>query len=442
MSRNTGTSVKLKRERKSTFFTLVVLIAVLTAICLFGVNLPQPGGTKVRLYGAREIRFGIDIRGGVEAVYAPKNFNGKPSDDQLQAINKIMESRLDNLNILDRDIIIDRQNGYVMVRFPWKSKEEAFDPAKAMKELGETAKLTFKDETGKVLLEGKDVKKAAHEVQVQNGENVVSLELTAEGAEKFAKATEANLYKQISINMDDRMISNPRVNAVIRDGRAIISPMESPQAAIDLAGKINAGALPFDIEAISSSSISPTLGNNALDVMSMAGLLSFILISIFLLLRYRILGFVAIITLLGEIVTLLLAISIPQQTLTLQGIAGIILSIGMGVDANIISAERIREELRNGTGLRHSIAYGYARAFSSILDGNVTTAISAVFLMIFGTGSMLSFGYSLLVGVILNLLFGATFSKWMVRSLSAFKPLRNPRFYGVKVNPQIKEVEA
>lgn len=445
MSRNTGPSVKIKKSRKSTFFVVAIIIACLTAIAWNGLNLPEPGGTKIRLYSAQEMRFGIDIRGGVEAVYAPKNFAEKPTEDQLQAINKIMETRLDNLNILDRDIITDRQNGYVMVRFPWKTEESAFDPAKAMKELGETARLTFQDADHKVLLEGQDVRKAVHEVNTQTGENVVSLELTSEGATKFAEATQANLNKVISIHMDDKVISSPRVNSVISNGKAIISPMESAEAALDLAGKINAGALPFDIEAISSSSISPTLGNNALHVMTLAGAVAFILLCLFLLLYYRLPGFVAILSLTAQVVGILLAISIPQQTLTLQGIAGIILSIGMGVDANIIISERIREELRGGTPLRTAIASGFDRAFSSILDGNVTVAISAICLMVFGTGSMLSFGYSLLVGVVLNLICGATASHMMTRSLACFAALRNPWLYGdysEAKRARMKEAEA
>lgn len=441
MSRNTGPSVKLKNSRKSTFFIVAIIIALVTVLAFTGANMPEPGGTKVRLASASEIRFGIDIRGGVEAVYAPKDLQQKPTDLQLQAIQTIMETRLDNLNILDRDIIVDRQNGFVMVRFPWKAEEQSFDPAKAMKELGATARLTFKDEAGNVLLEGSDVKTAFHEVNTNTGASVVSLELTGDGAVKFAKATEANLNKIISISMDDKVISAPRVQAVITGGRAIISPMESAQAAVSLAEKINAGALPFDIEAISSSSISPSLGNNALQVMTMAGAIAFVLISIFLLLYYRLLGFVAILSLLAQVSGILLGISVPQQTLTLQGIAGIILSIGMGVDANIIIAERIKEELRNGATLYVAIASGFNRAFSSILDGNVTVAISAVCLMIFGTGSMLSFGYSLLIGVILNLVCGATASHLMTASLARFKSLRNTWLYGDYSQKQRQEME-
>lgn len=145
-------------------------------------------------------------------------------------------------------------------------------------------------------------------------------------------------------------------------------------------------------------------------------------------------GFVACFALLAQVVGILLAISVPQQTLTLQGIAGIILSIGMGVDANVIISERIKEEVSTGTPVRTAIRVGFNKAFSSILDGNVTVAISAICLMVLGTGSMLSFGYSLLVGVILNLFCGSMLSQWMTRSLAQFENLRQPWLFGANKN--------
>lgn len=436
------TSYGYKKSSKANFFIVVIIIALLTLVAFTGMYLPEPGGTKVRVAGVEEIRFGIDIRGGVEAVYAPKDFDGKPSEDQLAAVEKIMETRLDNLNILDRDIIVDKTNSYVIVRFPWKSGENSFDPAKAMKELGETAKLTFKDPEGNIVIEGSDVVSAKAGVDTQTQTSVVSLKLNSSGATKFSEATARLIGQNISINMDDKMISNPRVQAQITTGDAVITGMANSKEAVDLAGKINAGALPFAIEAISSSSITPSLGSNALMVMTYAGILSFVLLCLFLLVYYRLPGFVACIALLAQVVGILLAISVPQQTLTLQGIAGIILSIGMGVDANVIISERIKEEINNGASIKTAIRYGFDRAFSSILDGNVTVAISAVCLMIFGTGSMLSFGYSLLVGVFLNLVCGATLSKIMTKSLSEYSVFQKPWLYGAVKSKNLSEEAA
>jgi protein-export SecD/SecF family membrane protein len=427
-----GKAVRTKKGRKSTFFILsaIVILAVLT--CIYGVVLPTPDGKHVPIYGARDMRFGIDIRGGVEAVYVPADYDGKPTEDQLSSIRSIMESRLDNLGILDRDVIIDSTNGRVVVRFPWKSDDSAFDPDTAMRELGETALLTFKDPSGTVLLTGADVESARAGVDPQSGNNIVLLKLKPEGATKFAEATGALVGQQISINMDDQMISNPQVVTQITGGEASITGMSGPEEAVELADKINAGALPFAISAISSSTISPQLGSNALEVMLKAGAIAFALLCLIMLGRYRLNGFVACISLTAQVVGILLAISIPQQTLTLQGIAGIILSIGLGVDANVIISERIQEELINGNIVRNAVEIGFDRAFSSVLDGNVTVAIAAACLIIFGSGSMLSFGYSLLVGVILNLICGATLSHHLTRSLIQFDGLRKTTFFVAK----------
>ncbi len=421
-------SVVQKHGHKWTFFAclLVVLLAMLLAKTGLSFRDPTNRSREVKLHSVSNIRFGIDIRGGVEAVYMPdpSTFSEKPSDSQLDAVKNIMETRLDNLQILDRDVIIDRGNGRVSVRFPWRSDESSFKPDEAIRELGETAVLSFVGPDNKTILTGNDVESARALVNNQRNDYVVELKLKSEGAKKFADATAEFLHKQIAIKMDDKTISSPVVQAHITDGVASITSIKTVEEAVDLADKINAGALPFAIQAVSSRSLSPDLGRSALEVMVTAGLVGFLLLCAFLMLRYRLSGFVATISLAAQLVGILLAISIPQQTLTLQGIAGVIISIGMGTDANIIEAERIREELRGGATVRQAVALGFDKAFSSILDGNVTVAIAAVCLIYLGSGAMLSFGYSLLVGVILNLLCGATLSKLMTRSLIEFKALR------------------
>ena len=197
------------QSRKSTFFILLAVVIIATVICFKGVILPTPDGKQVKVAGASDIRFGIDIRGGVEAVYMPEEYEGKPTDEQLDAVRNIMETRLDNLGILDRDVIIDKSNGRVVVRFPWKSDDTTFDPDQAMQELGETAELTFKDPSGEVILTGADVKTAKAAVNQMTGENIVMLELLPQGATKFAEATERLVGQNISINMDEEMISIP-----------------------------------------------------------------------------------------------------------------------------------------------------------------------------------------------------------------------------------------
>lgn len=445
MAKRSFRPVNKTKGHKWTFFVSVLIVVLAGILAATGLTIREPGtGRLLPIHGVSEMRFGIDIRGGVEAVYAPAEFEGKPTDQQLDAVRTILETRLDNLNILDRDVIVDRTNSRVTVRFPWKATETDFNPDTAMKELGETAKLSFVGPDGVEILSGADVKSASVGSIPKAGgqpEYVVQLTLNPTGVQRFADATQKFMGQEISIKMDTTTISSPRVQAHITNGEAIISPMESAEVAVALQDKINAGALPFAITAVSSRSISPALGSSALDVMVQAGMVAFLFLCAALILYYRLSGFVASIALTAQVIGILLAISIPQQTLTLQGIAGIILSVGMGVDANVIVSERIREEIRGGATVMQAVETGFDKAFSSILDGNVTVAISAICLIVLGSGSMLSFGYSLLVGVILNLVCGATLSHFMTRSLVQFKTFRNPRWF-LSVKSNAKEVQA
>lgn len=417
----------MKKGHKITFFIAIILIAILGYVTAVGVHF-----SNVDIKGANEMRYGIDIRGGVEATYYPKDFDKTPSDAELDTARAIMETRLDAQNISDREVTVNRENGSILVRFPWKSDETEFNPQKAIAELGETAKLTFRDAEGNILLEGTDVVNAVEQLDQTTGSYVVALELSAEGAKKFETATGNLVGKNMPIFMDETMISNPIVNEKIAGGKAIINGMEGAEDAKNLADKINSGALPFSLESRNYSTISPTMGAGALDIMVKAGLLAFILVCLFMLLYYRLPGFVAIFALTLQVIGILLSLSIPQFTLTLEGIAAVILSIGMGVDANIITSERIKEEINDGKSVKAAIDTGFHKAFSSVFDGNITVMIVAIVLMVFGSGSMLSFGYSLLTGSIFNFIFGITASRLMIRSLSQFDFLRKPWLFGAR----------
>lgn len=412
---------------KRVFFVTVFLTAALFCISIFGIKI---GNFEIK--GAEQMRYGIDIRGGVEATYEPKDLGRAPTENELEAARTIIETRMDAKNITDRDVTVDKNNGKVLVRFPWKSDEANFNPQKAISELGETAKLTFRDPDGNVVLEGTDVTKSSAQLS-QNGTNpVVLLDLSDKGAEKFSRATDRLIGQKIYIYMDEAQISSAIVETQITGGNAQIENMESLEAASMLANKINSGSLPFSLVAKNCNIISPTLGSNALGVMVLAGKVAFILVCLFMLIYYRLPGLVACIALLLQVTGQLLALSIPQFTLTLPGIAGLILSIGMGVDANIIISERIKEEINSGKTLLRAINTGFEKAFSSVFDGNITVIIVAIILIIFGSGSMLSFGYTLLCGVIMNFIAGVTASRLMIRSLSNFKSLRRPQYFGTR----------
>lgn len=419
---------------KRVFFITVLLTAALFCISIFGIKI---GNFEIK--GADQMRYGIDIRGGVEATYEPKDLGRAPTEKELEAARTIIETRMDAKNITDRDVTIDKNNGKVLVRFPWKSDEANFNPQKAVSELGETAKLTFRDPHGNIILEGTDVAKSSARLNQNGTDPVVVLDLTDKGAEKFSEATGRLIGENIYIYMDEIQVSSAIVKTQITGGNAEISHMESLKAASALANKINSGSLPFSLVAKNCNIISPTLGSNALAVMVIAGKVAFALVCLFILLYYRLPGLVACIALTLQVTGQLLALSIPQFTLTLPGIAGLILSIGMGVDANIIISERIKEEINAGKTLLRAIDTGFERAFSSVFDGNITVIIVAIILIIFGSGSMLSFGYTLLCGVIMNFIAGVTASRLMIRSLINFKALRRPQYFGARrqLNDQI-----
>lgn len=457
--------MKSKRTGKSLFFVILALILALTYLAFFGVDSYYGDKQNIYVKGAKDIRWGIDIRGGVEAVFSPDVEEVEITDEHMEAAKTVIEQRLVNENITDSEVHVDNANHQIIVRFPWAADESDFDALAAVQELGETAVLTFCEGTdnSNIILEGsQDVKEAYATYDPDDTTKpIVALELTDSGKGKFASATSRLIGQTISIWMDDQLIRTPTVNQAITDGMAIISGMASAEDAIDLANKINAGSLPFALSVDESKLqvISPTLGSGALKVMLIAGSIAFAIVCIIMIAIYRVNGVVAAIALLGQLAGSIACISgfFPSSssfTLTVPGIAGIILSIGVGVDCNVIAAERIRDEFKIGKSIDGAISSGFKNSLNAIVDGNMTIIIVAIVLMgafgspdsflaklfsplmsLFGTsitGSIYAFGYTLLVGVIFNLIMGVFASKYMLKSISQFKFMRNPAFYGGK----------
>lgn len=412
------------KSSKYRFFGVSMIVAVICFIALFGI------GDQVK--GVAKIRFGIDIRGGIEAVFEPEDLDRQPTQEELNAARNVIETRLDSKNILEREVTVDKQKGYIIVRFPWKSDETNFNPEAAIAELGETAQLTFRDEKGNVLIEGSHVKSSSPAFDQQQGEYIVQLSFDEEGSKLFEAATEKMIGKQMAIYMDDVVISAPLVQEKIAGGQCVINGMSNADEAKELSEKINAGALPFSMNTSNHSSISPTLGSDALKIMVVAGVVAFIIVCLFMIIYYRLSGAMSCIALCLQMALQLLAISAPQFTLTLPGIAGIILSLGMAVDANVIISERISEEIARGMTIRQAIKKGYEKAFSSVFDGNFTSCIVAILLMIFGSGSMLSFGYTLLTGLVINFVAGVLTSKVLLSSIIMFKPMNHTKWFRKK----------
>ena len=430
---------KTSFKQRAMFFVVAAIILLIAVLSVFGFKYDD-----FQIKSVKNIRFGIDINGGVSATFVPSD-GTVPSEEQLESARIIIETRLDNKKILDRNVTVVPESGQILVEFPWSENEKEFDPAKAIEELGATAELSFwpvevNEETGEEtkvgeapLLTGANVKKATA-ASVEQNNYVVDLEFDDTGAKLFADATKTYLNKYIGIYMDDELISAPVVKSEITDGKAQISSDGgfTMDEVIDLASKINAGALPFSLKATNYNSISATLGEGALNTMLNAGIIAFILVSLFMLIYYRLPGFVACINLILQVSGQLLIFSGLGLTLTLPGIAGIILAIGMSVDSNIIISENIKDEINNNKTVKGAVASGFSRAFSAVLDCNVTTAIIALLLLKFGTGAMLSFGYTLLIGNIMNFCFGIIASKLMMTSLVTYKPLCKPWLCGAK----------
>lgn len=460
----------MKRVSKPVFFIVAILVLALTYFAIFGYS-TQYGDIKTTVIkGVNDIRWGIDIKGGVEATFKPAG-GVDATDEEMEAAKAVIETRLVSGNITDYELYADSASDRIIVRFPWKEDEENFDPEAAIDEISATALLTFRPgnsyasteldangntvyktptgDTETILMDGSNVEKAQPMMDTSTGTPEYSVSLELKDGSVFADITEKYLNQTVSIWMDDIMISAPTVQSKISDGKASITGDFTAQEATDLANKINAGALPFELETASFGTISPTLGASSLMAMAYAGIAAVILLALLMIIVFRLPGFVATIALVGQVGLMLAAISgffpvFSSFTMTLPGIAGLILSIGMGVDANIITAERIREELRSGKTIDTAIAKGSKSSFSAIFDGNVTVIIVAlILLLVFGpsnilsvifgqstTGTIYSFGYTLLMGVISNFVMGVFASRLMLKSISGFKIFRKKFLYG------------
>ena len=465
----------MKRIPKPVFFIVAILILLFSYSAIFGVSYYVGDNKETVVKGISDIRWGTDIRGGVEATFEPADgYNA--TDAQLDSAKSIIETRMVSSGITDYELYADYNTDRIIVRFPWKEDEKDFDVENAINEISSTAELTFrpgnsyekttigsdgeyvyqtpKDDTKTVLMDGSAVKKAQAGIDSSQGSNkksnyVVSLELNDKGTKTFADITEKYNGKVVSIWMDDIMLSAPTIQEKIATGKAQISGDFTADEATSLAEKINAGALPFKLKTASYGSISASLGENSLTAMAYAGIIAIILIALFMIIMYRLPGIIAVIALIGQMGITIAAISgyfpvFNSFTMTLPGIAGLILSIGMGVDANVITSERIMEEMRGGRTLDGALDRGTKSSLSAIIDGNMTIIIVAIILLlvfgpfnvlsfIFGqstTGTIYAFGYTLLIGVISNFIMGVGLSRVMLRSIAGFKFARHKWLFG------------
>ena len=398
---------------------IVVVVAVCAYLGLFGfgkgtmINYLKPWGDAISL--------GLDLRGGVYTVYQAED-NGDPDfDTKMESTVSILTSRLTRQGFTEATVT--RQGSdRIRVEIPNVS-----DPNQILTIIGTPAQLYFVDEDGNNLMEGSMVKNA-QAAQDQDGKPCIAFELTDEGAKIFAEATAANLGKTISITLDGETISRATVNTVIAGGKGEITGNFTADEAKNLATLILSGALPLNLTQLEVSAISATLGVEALDRAIQAGVIGVILVMLFMLFRYRLCGLVADIALTIYIMIVVLLLALTGAQLTLPGVAGIILGIGMAVDANVVIFERIREEVKVGRPIGSAVRKGFSNALSAIIDSNVTTIIAAVVLYAFGTGSLRGFALTLGIGVATSL-FTAVFVTHKLLDIFADMGIKNQKLY-------------
>ena len=398
---------------------IVVVVAVCAYLGLFGfgkgtmINYLKPWGDAISL--------GLDLRGGVYTVYQAED-NGDPDfDTKMESTVSILTSRLTRQGFTEATVT--RQGSdRIRVEIPNVS-----DPNQILTIIGTPAQLYFVDEDGNNLMEGSMVKNA-QAAQDQDGTPCIACELTDEGAKIFAEAPAANLGKTISITLDGETISRATVNTVIAGGKGEITGNFTADEAKNLATLILSGALPLNLTQLEVSAISATLGVEALDRAIQAGVIGVILVMLFMLFRYRLCGLVADIALTIYIMIVVLLLALTGAQLTLPGVAGIILGIGMAVDANVVIFERIREEVKVGRPIGSAVRKGFSNALSAIIDSNVTTIIAAVVLYAFGTGSVRGFALTLGIGVATSL-FTAVFVTHKLLDIFADMGIKNQKLY-------------
>ena len=413
---------KAKNLRARALVSLVAIIVVVAVcaylgLCGFGkgtmINYLKPWGDAISL--------GLDLRGGVYTVYQAEN-NGDPDfDTKMESTVSILTSRLTRQGFTEATVT--RQGSdRIRVEIPNVS-----DPNQILTIIGTPAQLYFVDESGNNLMEGAMVKNA-QAAQDQDGKPCIAFELTDEGAKIFAEATAANLGKTISITLDGETISRATVNTVIAGGKGEITGNFTADEAKNLATLILSGALPLNLTQLEVSAISATLGVEALDRAIQAGIIGVALVMLFMLFRYRLCGLVADIALTIYIMIVVLLLALTGAQLTLPGVAGIILGIGMAVDANVVIFERIREEVKNGRPIGSAVRKGFSNALSAIIDSNVTTITAAVVLYAFGTGSVRGFALTLGIGVATSLV-TAVFVTHKLLDIFADLGIKNQKLY-------------
>lgn len=396
--------------------SILVISVIVIALGLLTYFLYQPIMNNINL--------GLDLRGGLRVVLEAQEKKGQEvTPDTIQKAVGILRDRVDKLGVKETALYPQGDNR-VVVEIAGED-----DPEAAVDILKNTAQLEFWDENNKVLVTGKNLKDAQARISQDKQGAEVLIDFDKEGSKLFGEATSANVGRPIKIVLDGKVIQAPTVDEPIMDGSARITGGYSAKEAQDLAVLLRSGALPVSFKVIEKRSVGPTLGADSLSKSIKAGIIGLIAILIFMLGYYRLPGLVADLSLVLYSLLVLGTMSLLGSVLTLPGIAGFALSIGMAVDANVIIYERLKEELRYGKTMQAAIDSGFKRAFWTIFDSNLTTLISAIVLMYLGTGSVKGFAVTLSIGIVASILVALTFTRYMLILVANMS--KNKKLYGV-----------
>ncbi len=401
------------------WLTLFMAALIVVAACSFG-------------YLRDNINLGLDLQGGAEVVLQAIPEEGQTvSGEDMTALQEIMRNRVDSMGVSEPIIQLEGDDRIVI------QLAGVDNPDDAIELLGRTAKLEFIAPNGEVILTGSELKNAYGSrntgARNPNEQNVISLEFNEEGTKKFAEATQRYLNQQIAIYIDGEMLMNPTVNSVISNGQAQITGGYTLEQAVNEAAILKGGALPVDVDIMSKRTVGPSLGADSLQKSMYAGLIGMGLLLLFMVAYYRLPGVVAVISLVVYTLVLLLLMCWLKITLTLPGIAGVLLSIGMAVDSNIIIYERLREELANDKTVPAAVTASFRRALWTILDSNITTLLATVVLFQFGTGSVQGFAVTLAVGIVVTLFTALFITHYLLKWCAQIPALASrPALFGRK----------
>lgn len=414
-----ATKRKKNSNPKRNAVLTILLTIVVAAVCLYTVLV---GLGPKHLGSAKNIELGLDLAGGVSVTYEVNEEN--PSQTDMDDTRYKLQLRVQNYSTESE--VYQEGSNRLTVEIPG-----ATNANEILEELGKPGDLSFQTEDGTEVLTGANIKSAEAGTYDENGINnyVVSLTMDEAGKEAFADATAANIGKPIYIYYDGQVVSAPTVQSAITEGECVIENMESYEEAEELASTIRIGALPLTLTEVQSNVVGARLGQDAIDTSLFAGAIGIVVIFLFMTILYRIPGLMSGFALLGYVILNLLAINGFNATLTLPGIAGVILAIGMAVDANVIIFTRIKEEINAGKTVINAIETGYHKALSAILDGNITTLIAAAVLWIKGSGTVKGFAQTLAIGIILSMFTALFVTKKLM--MSAYNlGLKDEKFYG------------